>query len=305
MSARWFMLTIPEEEFNPDTFQVGAEVQYLKGQKEEASSGYRHWQLVAHMTHKVRPTALKVIFGRQAHIEITRSRAAIDYVWKEETAIARTRFEKGTLRMNPSAKADWDLIFDQAKSGDFSQIPSHVKIRSYHTLKSIAKDHMKPTPTERTIKVFWGPTGTGKSHTAWQEATFDAFPKDPCTKFWDGYLDQDNVVIEEFSGDIGISHMLRWLDKYPVIVEAKHGAVPLKAKNIWITSNIDPRDWYQGKNATTAQIDALMRRLEVIHMDTPYVPESEEDTQATIIIDQPDFDDYTDDFFNSTNKSTF
>ena len=37
------------------------------------------------------------------------------------------------------------------------------------------------------VKVFWGDTGSGKSHTAWEEAGVAAYSKDPTTKWWDGY----------------------------------------------------------------------------------------------------------------------
>lgn len=87
------------------------------------------------------------------------------------------------------------------------------------------------------------------------------------TKFWDGYRDHTNVVIDEFRGDISISHILRWFDRYPVIIEAKHGACVLSATNIWITSNLHPKDWYPMIDAAT--LDALLRRLNVTEFHTP------------------------------------
>ena len=57
-----------------------------------------------------------------------------------------------------------------------------------------------------------------------------SIPKDPRTKFWDGYRNQENVVIDEFRGAIDIAHILRWFDRYPVIVEVKGSSVVLSAK---------------------------------------------------------------------------
>jgi len=136
-------------------------------------------------------------------------------------------------------------------------------------LKRIGTDHLKPEPMTREIFVYVGPTGTGKSHRAWTEATFDAFPKDPRTKFWDGYQGQEHVVIDEFRGAIDISHMLRWLDKYPVIIEVKGSSAVLKAKKIWITSNLDPTLWYPDIDQQT--LAALVRRLQIVTMVDPYV----------------------------------
>lgn len=115
---------------------------------------------------------------------------------------------------------------------------------------------------EKSTNVYWGKTGTGKSRRAWDEATFDAYPKVPTNVWWCGYRGQCNVVIDEFRGQIGISHMLQWLDRYPCIVQVKGSSVSLQAKKIWITSNLHPRDWYPGTDEAT--IDALMRRLNII-----------------------------------------
>lgn len=72
------------------------------------------------------------------------------------------------------------------------------------------------------------------------------------------------MVIDEFRGGIDIAHLLRWLDRYPVIVEVKGSSVVLKAKKIWITSNLNPEQWYEGLDQATTQ--ALLRRLNVTHL---------------------------------------
>lgn len=162
-----------------------------------------------------------------------------------------------------NSKVDWDSAWESAKKGKFEEIPANVRINSYNALCRIAKDNMVAEPMERTVEVFWGKTGTGKSRRAWEEAGWDAYPKIPSTKFWDGYNGQDHVVIDEFTGQIGIEHLLRWCDRYPVSVETKGSATVFRAKKIWITSNIDPRDWYP--QAPESQKEALLRRLRITH----------------------------------------
>ena len=152
-------------------------------------------------------------------------------------------------------------MWDYAKSGEIDKIPASIRVQSYRTLRAIGADFAKPVAIERTVNVYWGATGTGKSKQAWAEAGMEAYPKDPRTKFWCGYRDQENVVIDEFRGGIDISHVLRWLDRYPVIVELKGGSTVLTACNIWITSNIDPRCWYPDLDPAT--VEALMRRIRV------------------------------------------
>lgn len=94
----------------------------------------------------------------------------------------------------------------------------------------------------------------------------DGYPKPPTTVWWDGYLGHRHVVVDEFCGLIGITHLLRWLDRYPCMVEVKGGAVALEAVEFWFTSNIDPREWYSDANSTEEQRNALFRRFnEVVH----------------------------------------
>lgn len=143
-----------------------------------------------------------------------------------------------------------------------------VNGRYYNSLCRIASDNAKPLAVERTCYVFWGKTGTGKSLRAWTEAGQDSYGKDPRTKWWCGYKGERTVVLDEFRGDIDVSHILRWLDRYPVTVEVKGGSRPLAADRIWITSNLDPRKWYPEIDQDT--LDALLRRLNITHFNYFY-----------------------------------
>lgn len=257
--AKFWILTIPQHEFIP---HLPKPCCWIKGQLEQGAGGFVHWQVCVCFTKKVRLGSVRDLFGT-AHAEPTRSAAAMEYVHKDDTAIVETRFELGVLPRQRTA-ADWDEIRDLARAGRLDAIPADIYVRCYNSLKRIAKDHLVPLPMERTVYVFWGTTGTGKSRRAWDEATNSAFPKDPRTKFWDGYDGHEHVVIDEFRGGIDISHLLRWCDRYPVIVEEKGGSRVFNAKTIWITSNLDPRRWFP--EADQAVLDALMRRLKITHM---------------------------------------
>lgn len=197
------------------------------------------------------------------HAEISRSAAASDYVWKEDTRVSGTQFELGVRPFKRNDPRDWDAIWEMAVAGNLVGIPASVRVQSYRTLRAICADHSKPVGMERTCFVFWGRTGTGKSRRAWDEAGVDAYSKDPNTKFWCGYNGQRNVVIDEFRGRIDVSHFLRWLDRYPVNVEIKGSSTPLCCERVWITSNLDPRAWYSELDEET--LNALLRRLNITH----------------------------------------
>lgn len=258
LQGRYWMLTVPWAEFTP---YLPPSVLYLRGQLESGEGGFLHWQLLA-ITGKCRGSKLRELFG-PVHIELSRSDAADAYVWKDDTAIIGTRFELGARPLSRARHVDWDAIRESAIQGQLDTVPSDIYVRYYNSLRRIGQDNLQPIAMVRTCSVFWGRTGTGKSRRAWDEAGILAYPKNPRTKFWDGYRDHQHVVIDEFRGGIDIAYLLIWLDRYPVIVEVKGSSVVLRASSIWITSNVDPRLWYPDADQETK--DALLRRLTIHH----------------------------------------
>lgn len=254
----FWILTIPHNGFTPF---LPPQCVYIVGQLESGNdSGYLHWQIMAAFREKQGLNGVRAVFGN-FHAELSRSSAANTYCQKEETYVAGTRFEIGAKPFLRSSKTEWESVWTSAKSGALSEIPANVRVVNYRTLRTIASDHSRCVGMVRECFVYWGKTGTGKSRRAWEEAGLEAYCKDPRTKFWDGYQDQENVVLDEFRGGIDVAHLLRWLDRYPVRVEIKGSSKPLVAKKIWITSNISPLMWYPLIDEET--LAALMRRLVV------------------------------------------
>lgn len=240
-------------------------VQWVRGQMEKgATTGYLHYQFVLAFSQKVALSAVRKLFGKGIHAELSRSEAANEYCHKEDTRVG-VPFEFGCKPIRRNAKVDWESVWSAAVSGNLSLIPANIRVVSYHALRAIQADNSVPLAIERTVEVFWGPTGTGKSRRAWDEAGISAYSKCPRSKFWCGYSDQEHVVIDEFRGGIDVAHLLRWLDRYPVRVELKGSSRPLSAKKIWITSNLNPNFWYPELDHETTE--ALLRRLTITEMN--------------------------------------
>lgn len=121
----------------------------------------------------------------------------------------------------------------------------------------------------RECHVFWGPTHTGKSHTAWELAGPGGFAKNPRTKYWCGYRGQETAVIDEFRGAIDVAYLLGWTDKYPISVEVKGSSVPYAVKRLYITSNLNPESWYPELDQDSRE--ALLRKMIIHHMEERYV----------------------------------
>lgn len=272
MSSRrqgiFWLLTISHE-LLPDlpclrTGELPASVVWLKGQLEQGEGGFRHWQFVVAFKTKASLATVQRTFGRSIHAEISRSAAANDYVCKEDTRIEGP-WEWGAKPIQRNSKTDWDTVWAAAKSGAIEDIPSQIRVCHFGNILRIGSSYMAPRAIVRTVWVFWGASGTGKSRRAWEEAGLDPYSKCPRSKFWDGYQGQKAVVVDEFRGGIDVSHLLRWCDRYPVRVEVKGSSRPLEAETLWFTSNVDPRNWYPDLDADT--LEALLRRFNIVHFN--------------------------------------
>lgn len=270
IKARYWMLTIPTQH-QPEFPEPYADYIYAKGQKEIAPSGLIHWQAFVQFSKPVTLNLCKAFFCTQAHCEPSRSKAAEEYVWKESTRVPYSQFEFGRKPLQRNSKTDWETVRTNAKNGNFDDIDPDVFVRHYTSLKRIRVDYTEPIWRENIeVSIYWGGTALGKTRRAWHEAGSDVYVKDPNTKWWDGYKGEANVIIDEFTGVIAINHILRWLDRYPCMAEVKGYSTPLRASKFWITSNVDPRNWYP--EANDDQRKALLRRCNITHFIGEWIP---------------------------------
>lgn len=138
----------------------------------------------------------------------------------------------------------------------------HTLLRNFWSLQE-----PQPRPS-CSCKWYYGRPGVGKSRRAHEELP-GAYIKEPRTKWWNGYLGELEVIIDDFGpGGIDMNHLLRWFDKYKCYVENKGGMLPLCAVTFIVTSNFHPVDVYKDKeDVPHPQSDALVRRLEIIEMN--------------------------------------
>lgn len=87
-------------------------------------------------------------------------------------------------------------------------------------------------------------------------------------QWFDGYLNQPIVIVDDFRGEYPLPLLLKLLDRYPMQVPIKGGFVNWCPKKVYITSNIRPDIWYQ--DSDSASVAALLRRFErVDHVMQP------------------------------------
>lgn len=184
---------------------------------------------------------------------------AIDYCQKEGTFI-----ESGEKKAVAQGKRnDLTEVRELIKEGKGMKDVVEVA-NSYQAIK-MAEIYLKYNEKKRdyppVVKWFFGPTGTGKTRKAVEEAGSDYYMSSRNLKWWEGYDAHEDVIIDDFRKDFCTFHeLLRILDRYPYRLEVKGGSRQLLAKRIWITSCFHPRDVYD----TREDIEQLIRRINFI-----------------------------------------
>lgn len=152
--GRYWIGTIPDSlDWSPPS-ELPDTVNWIRGQKEQGAGGLLHWQVFVALSRSYRrPHLLRLLPG---HWELSRSRAAEEYVWKESTRVPDSQFELGSRPFNRSSKTDWDEVRELAKSGNLDQVPADIYIKHYTALRKIGADHDKPLQQIRYFNLILG-----------------------------------------------------------------------------------------------------------------------------------------------------
>lgn len=266
--ARYWIGTINEGHgmwMPPQSLSGHSGLVWLRGQQEIGDSGNRHWQIFAAFNKKVRLNTVKQAIGN-GHWEPSRSEAAEEYVWKEETRVDGTQFELGAKAFKRNSATDWSKVVSLAKSGRIDTIleqEPQVEIQHYRTLKQIAVDHLQcppnlPGPCGKWI---YGPPGVGKSFWAREQWGSSLYIKAQ-NKWWDGYQGQRYVLLDDFDSKV-LGHYLKiWTDAYSFTAETKGGTMQIRPDLFIITSNYKPEDIFDD----SVLADAVSRRCQKIYI---------------------------------------
>lgn len=171
-------------------------------------------------------------------------------------------FEDGE-KPNQGKRTDIEEIREIVReTGKMSEVV--LRATSHQSIKvaeQILKYHEPKRNWKPNVKWYYGKTGKGKSHTAYDELD------NPYTclnngKWWDGYDAHENVIIDDFREKFcEFKDLLRILDKYPYTIEVKGGTRQFLAKTIIITAPSHPTEYYRYEDE---DIQQLLRRIDEI-----------------------------------------
>lgn len=244
---------------------------YVIGEEICPSTGKAHLQGYAYFNNAITGGNLKNKLNKGAHIEKAKGspKENREYCIKEGKFI-----EFGELP-EQGKRSDLMLLKDQIISGQTTV--NDIVLNdpdSYHmygrTLEKI--EDLKANGIYRTemTKCDWiyGPTGVGKSHKAFEnysKKTHYVFPDD--NGWWDGYKQQDTVIINDFRGNIKYGELLQLIDKWPHSVKRRNREpIEFVSSKIIITSSLHPSEIYANVDKKD-HINQLLRRINLINME--------------------------------------
>lgn len=254
--------TVTREAFFSDLVTSG-KVSYVVIGSEVGESGTPHFQgyvelkgqMDFHIVHEML---------RKAHIEIRWGTAqqAADYCRKDGAFI-----EWGTISAQ-GERTDIHMVAEMIRDKySMLEIASTYPIQYIKYFKGIwalQAALIEPRNEVPTVKVYCGPTGTGKSYKArsWLPEAYIWHPQQG--QWFDGYRGEKQVIFEEFRGQIPFGMVLSLLDRYCCKVQYKGGVTEFAATEIAFTSPVSPSEWYLSLGEND-RLDQLLRRITEVH----------------------------------------
>jgi hypothetical protein len=196
-------------------------------------------------------------------------------------------FEYGTWREGAQGKrTDLDSAYELIRSGKsardlLDQQPS-TYIRFNRGLRDALFIHnstkSKKEKREIFVELYYGAPGTGKTKHA-----FDTYPGiyiltrgSGSNVWWDGYEDEETILLDDFYGWIPMHLLLQYLDVYPTRLEIKGGHTWANWRHIVITSNKQWDEWYQDSRGDPAALSRRLHRIVCFKSDGSTTVEKEE-----------------------------
>lgn len=227
-----------------------------------------HWQGFCQFSGTVGLNRIKKAIGdNSAHVEKMRGtpKEASDYCKKDG------KFEEWGEIRNQGQRADLDKLKDEILAGKKVDDLTLENPTAYHqygrTMNRVEDIAMRRKYRTEMTEGVWitGDTGVGKSHKAFEGFTPETHyvVNSNDRGWWDGYTQQETVIINDFRGHIPYSELLQMIDKWPYSVPRRgREPIPFTSKKVIITSVLRPEEVYLNVNSRDG-IDQLLRRLKV------------------------------------------
>jgi len=275
--SRFFVFTLngyTSEQLSHLRDEVPGECEYMCFQPELGSSGNKHLQGVICFQHPRMLTGVRRVFSPcKPHIEAMAGSVeqAVAYCSKEETRDSDAGFSFTEWGERPrkgagagkGSRSDLSEVCASALRGstlnDIAKSHPEQFIKFHSGITALVSATVKPRRSQTELVWYYGPTGSGKSRTAYSENP-DAYAKNPGNKWWCGYSQESVVILDDYRADFcKFSELLRYADWNPLLVEYKGGTTHFNSKKIIITCPDHPTVVWASRGAE--KLNQLLRRI--------------------------------------------
>lgn len=238
------------------------------------AEGTPHLQAYINLSKPTKFNTLRLAFPR-AHIEQANGSEDenIAYCSKEDEQPWTFGVPGGQGRRTDLEDAA-NIIRDGGSMRDVAIAQPSAFIRYHRGLRAYQEMVLPATPRDfkTRVSVLCGPTRTGKSTAAAVLANIggNGIYYKMRGEWWDGYSQQDSVIIDDFYGWLKWDELLKICDRYPYRVPIKGGFEVFNSKHIVITSNITIDQWYKFINYHPEPLYARLNKYMWCEADTWY-----------------------------------
>lgn len=255
---------------------------FLYYQVEKGESGTVHVQGLVCFNDAISLLSAKRRIGGNPHVEVMKGSVeqAIHYSSKPHDGCDCAHCVKARLLPNGGVvigpwsegerpvgqgkRTDIVSIFEAVRAGDTTVQIAEAHPGAWCRNRSSILEYrslIAAPRSEQTVSlVLWGPPGSGKTFRALHTPGTKFWLTRPNSRggavWWDGYANQEIVVIDEFYGWLPRSDAQRLCDASPFRVQVKGGSVSFGTLSIIWISNVHPSDWWRNLG-----LGAMARRL--------------------------------------------
>lgn len=240
------------------------------GEEECPTTGRKHYQGMIQFEKHVRFTAVKKLLPPTTHIEPMRGTVEQSLAYCKKDG---QYHEEGEWKTT-GQRVDVQWMRDQVVSGEQTceelkrEYPAEFT-RCRHVLQDIEDAELrKKYRTEMTQGIwYWGPSGVGKSHRAFEG--FDpktCYVKNLADVWWDSYAGHEKIILNDFRGQLKYGELLELVDKWPHTLKRRgREPTPCLAKLVVVTCSMPPERLYANVLKKEG-IDQILRRFTIMKL---------------------------------------
>lgn len=254
----------------PPTFDDDKMVYLAYGEEICPTTEKKHWQGFVYWKHQHTIKASSKILNN-AHVEhcVGSLEDNENYCSKEGKYTTFGKKPKQGQRTDLEAVTR-DIIDGKINAEDLIEENPYMYHQYGRTLEKAEDIRMRKQFRTEMTEGIWiiGETGKGKSHKAFENYSPDThylFRSD--NGWWEGYRQQEIVIINDFRGEIKYGELLQIIDKWPYFVKRRsREPMPFTSKKVIITSTQTPEEVYHNLSNSDS-LEQLNRRLKIVYIE--------------------------------------